>query len=87
MDIESILCVNCGLPVQDTNYKLCPFCRGKARIYAKTRRDKRRDLHLCLDCGRPIDGPYVYCDKCRNARRKAVKACKERNRDARSTSE
>jgi predicted amidophosphoribosyltransferase len=69
-------CSTCGKPLDRKGW-FCSECVKKLNNRAKERNAERRMLGFCVQCGEP-SWPYVYCQKCRNARMDRYRRKKKR---------
>lgn len=65
--VENGLCVSCGVKIpQDwAGHKRCPTCEKLSYESNHKRYEDRKNRRLCVRCGSPLDGYYVFCSSCR----------------------
>lgn len=84
---ENNRCYVCGKELSGTDYKSCPQCRYKKRVYEKQRRQDNgkigyNQMGLCYICGNPVAEGKKVCEEHRKEMsERAYKASLARNRD------
>lgn len=59
------LCLSCGVKIPQEGHKRCPMCQVLFQRANHKRYEERKAQHLCVRCGKPQDGYYVFCSSCR----------------------
>lgn len=86
-DRDHALCQDCSAAPLPGGRR-CQVCKDLHNLREAARREERRELGLCVPCGKPAvkddDGvPMRYCDDCRaknDARRLALKRRRQREK-------
>lgn len=70
---EQGLCISCGRRKAMYKQSRCFECAEVQRLSSARIQKYRRDNHLCLYCGKPLQSESIMCDACREKHYVAVR--------------